>query len=922
MLHSAIAHSGNILSGNVGRVHLASGTLLIQSGDVGSGSVEGFFGDRDIASGTVGVYDFGSGAVIAGTVGSGAIVSGNVASGQVAKFHVASGGFTSGWSFGSGSIYGSLGPQSLIASGTMGSPELGSGVVLSGHLGNGSINSGSVASGLSLVRSYNGPNGDCTNVGVTAGNLSGDNCTVMGHRAMASGGVALRAIAIGSEAMIQHRGTLCIGIGLNVMPLSGAQVRDIGIGANTLLVYNLGGSNVCVGDTGMQFLVHGSGNVGVGAGSLFGMRSGESNVAVGELTSRSGIQLFKCSFFGDRTDIDNSGGSYRTVIGAESIGVADNQVVIGRSGVDTVYMPGGIASGVVLSGAIASGQVGQGHYASGSFLSGFHFTSGSVFGRLAAGPFIIASGSIDGLEIGSGALRSGNYASGSVGSFHLSSGILTSGVYIGSGTIGGQLGGTPFHISSGTIDGLNIGSGAIRSGNYASGSISHFKIAANAITSGQIGSGTLGGMLGNREVASGTVGFHDIGSGQILSGLIASGQIGQRHYASGSFLSGFHATSGFVMGRLGGGTFHIASGTIDGLEIGSGAVRSGNYASGSISHFKIEANAVRSGTLGSGSVVGSWISGLPQSIASGTIGPGDMASGTIFAGNGIKVDVRLSGISIGNVGVVPGECQLRLSLNSELAVHTSGDIIYVQTTSGRTTSGTATLFVGSGVISGLCPGMVVVGSGIPVGSFITLISGQTSLVINNNTTLSTSGGATVQFWPSAIYAMPFNGRRIALTDGTDWSGYIWISGAGSRLLMYDNRQTGNPASGLTDKLSGLTDTFQLVRGMLAVASGYIASGTTVESVDGAVNITLSANTISGGTGVAMLFLVPPSSGNAAGSSGANAVTSGANWDIFTVARSGVPWLQFGNQWTGLTARKDLLYQEQSGGVWVNSGIIN
>lgn len=563
MLHSAITHSGNLLSGNVGRVHLASGTLLIQSGDVASGSVQGFFGDRDIASGTVGVFDFGSGAVVAGTVGSGAVQSGN----------------------------------------------------------------------------------------------------------------------------------------------------------------------------------------------------------------------------------------------------------------------------------LASGQVGQGHYASGSFLSGFHTTSGFVMGRLGGGPFHIASGTIDGLEIGSGAIRSGNYASGSVGNFHLSSGIITSGNYIGSGTIGGQLGGTPFHIASGTIDGLEIGSGALRSGNYASGSI---------------------------------------------------------------------------------GSFHLSSGLILNTYLGSGAVQSGAYASGSISHFKIEANAVRSGNLGSGSVVGSWISGLPQSIASGTIGPGDLASGTIFPGTGIGVAIHLSGITITNTGaapVDPGQCDLRLSLNSDLPVTVSGDIMYVTTTSGRTTSGTATLFVGSGVISGICPGMVVVGSGIPVGSFITLISGSTSLTINNNTTLSVSGGATIQFWPSAIYAMPFRGRKIALTDGTNWSGYVWTSGAGSRLLMYDNRQTGNIKSGASFNamLSGLTDTFQLVRGMLVVASGYYSSGTVIASVDGATNLTVSANSVSGANGVPILFMLPPTSGG---------VSSGALWDVFATARSGVPWLQFGNQWISGNSRLDLLYQEQSGGVLVNSGVIN
>lgn len=123
-----------------------SGTVA--SGDLASGSVQGFFGTvRNISSGTVGSFDFGSGAVVAGSVGSGAIVSGNVASGQLALFHHASGAFTSGWAFGSGSLYGSLGPQALIASGTINSQDLGSGIVTNLYLGSGAVQSGAYASG-------------------------------------------------------------------------------------------------------------------------------------------------------------------------------------------------------------------------------------------------------------------------------------------------------------------------------------------------------------------------------------------------------------------------------------------------------------------------------------------------------------------------------------------------------------------------------------------------------------------------------------------------------------------------------------------------------------------------------------------------------------------------------------------------------
>lgn len=94
----------------------AIGSGAVTSGEVGSGTVQGFFGDRAVASGTLGVFDFGSGAVIAGAVGSGAVLSGNVASGQIGPNHLGSGVVQSG----------------AILSGSVGSKHLGSGVLQAG----------------------------------------------------------------------------------------------------------------------------------------------------------------------------------------------------------------------------------------------------------------------------------------------------------------------------------------------------------------------------------------------------------------------------------------------------------------------------------------------------------------------------------------------------------------------------------------------------------------------------------------------------------------------------------------------------------------------------------------------------------------------------------------------------------------------
>lgn len=258
--------------------------------------------------------------------------------------------------------------------------------------------------------------------------------------------------------------------------------------------------------------------------------------------------------------------------------------------------------------------------------------------------------------------------------------------------------------------------------------------------------------------------------------------------------------------------------------------------------------------------------------------------------------------------VDPGTCELRLSLSSVDAV-TTNDIIFTSTSSGRITSGTSTLFIGSGVVSGICPGMIVTGSGIPVGTFVTSLSGSTGVGINTVTTQAASG-TLVEFIPGAVYAMPYDGNRVSLYNtSSGWVNYGWISGANSRVLLYDNRHTPILRSG-DAAISGLLDTFQLIPGMLAVMSGNIASGTVISTVDGASNVTLSATAASGtpGGSGSILFMMPPTSG---------AVSSGANWDLFATVRSGAPWLQLGSQWISGSTRLDLLKQQD--GVEVNSG---
>ncbi len=86
------------------------------------------------------------------------------------------------------------------------------------------------------------------------------------------------------------------------------------------------------------------------------------------------------------------------------------------------------------------------------------------------------------------------------------------------------------------------------------------------------------------------------------------------------------------LGSLGGGPFNIASGTIGPNDLAAGGVTSGNIASGSIGHFAIAANAIQSGQIASGAVMGS-LGGGPFEIASGTIGTNDIGNGAVVSGS-------------------------------------------------------------------------------------------------------------------------------------------------------------------------------------------------------------------------------------------------------------------------------------------------
>jgi hypothetical protein len=94
----------------------------------------------------------------------------------------------------------------------------------------------------------------------------------------------------------------------------------------------------------------------------------------------------------------------------------------------------------------------------------------------------------------------------------------------------------------------------------------------DSVQSGSIASGSVQGFFGPvRNIASGTLGIFDLGSGAIVAGSVGSGAI-----------------------RSG----NIASGQIGPNHLGSGAVLSGAVASGQIGNFAVASGAITSGRLG------------------------------------------------------------------------------------------------------------------------------------------------------------------------------------------------------------------------------------------------------------------------------------------------------------------------------------
>lgn len=375
MEYKSVTGSGITITQLSGRVVLSHASGGIESGGIGSGVVQGFFGPtRNIASGTVGVFDFGSGAVIAGTIASGAVRSGNIASGVIGTFHLADSLITSG-KMASGSVYGQAGGGPfVIASGTLGSFDLASGAVISGriasgqvgfgHLANASVQSGTLASGQ--VFTFHIASGGLLSGAFGSGQIAHPH---LGSGAVLSGDIAsgqigsnhiasgqLTGFELGSGAIVSGRvASGQIGFG----HLANASIQSGTLASGVVSTYSHASGDVAPGAATVSPLVSGGiwtattaeGVSGVRAVSL--TQSGTLQVAMASVSGRMpaiGVVVANVASGIQTTVYDVL--PYQFTSGmADYSGYLGRPLYVGRSG-SVVTSSGSFNSGGFLSGDI------------------------------------------------------------------------------------------------------------------------------------------------------------------------------------------------------------------------------------------------------------------------------------------------------------------------------------------------------------------------------------------------------------------------------------------------------------------------------------------------------------------------------------------------------------------------------------------
>jgi hypothetical protein len=591
----ASVQATTIASGVVGRFHLASGA--VNSGHVGSGAVLGQAGGGafTIASGTIGTFDIGSGAIISGRIASGqigtvhmasgSVRSGNIASGQVSRFKMSSGAINSGH-VGSGAVQGQLGAGAFnIASGTIGTNDLGNQVVTSGnilpntidsvHILNNGIQYYSMAQGSvggSYFGHYNIISGsintfDLSVNAVYSGNVASgqidtlhlaSGATIMTAQSVAPYMSGTMWIAAATEMISGGRAVMLSQSGYVRIAMSSVSGRMPAVGFTPDNVES--GSPTTIFTVGnFQLLPENADYSGYVGKTLFVGRSGQIITTSGSFNSGGMGSTDLIQVMGK---VSNSGGFLLDVApnvyqAGANVTLTPSPTGITIGAVVATGLSGTIASGTITSGFlgnaavnnnnIASGTIGTYSFASGSTITRAQFVAPFVSGtswtatveedipnvRAVAlsqsGTLVVAMASVSGrmpaIGIVTGAVGSGTQTN-----------VYTTGVFdfpTAEADYSGYLGELLYVGRSGQIitksGGLSLMSGDIvQPVGYAwhSGGAVLSMAATLPFVPGQILSG-------------------NIGDGAVLSGTIASGEVGWPHLASGAVNSG-HLASGTV----------------------------------------------------------------------------------------------------------------------------------------------------------------------------------------------------------------------------------------------------------------------------------------------------------------------------------------------------------------------------------------
>lgn len=635
-LGSGAVLSGAIASGQIGPNHLGSGAVL--SGAIASGQI----GPNHLASGVVGVVNLASGQVRSGHIGNAAVVSGSIASGQIGRFHLNSGGVGSGWlgadAVQSGSIQINAVVSGNVAPETIGTNEIASGAVTSVKVMSGAVISGKLGTmpGLQPVVSGTIASGQIGPIHVISGFII-DQLALETSGAITSGKIGdyvVNVSNINSGAVTSDK-------------LQGNAVVSGKIASNAVNTTNLASGATIDDARRLTSVAMMSPEIISGTRPVALNASGQLVLAMPDVAGR--MPAIGLAYSGDPI----SGGIVSLIrVGniltdANFSGSIGKEVWVGQSGTLTLTQPSAGARQVLGVATSNSGLLLLGGYNSG-------------------GP-VLLSGSITSGMIADGAVVSGSIASGQIGINHLASGTIT----------------TSSVLSGGIVSGM-IGNAAVVSGSIASGQVSKFHLAQGAAVSGVIPGATIGDALMSPadplrqdKIGSGAITGSKLGDGAVISGKMLSGlavdasrqlveflPAGETLVGPGAVtvnLSGQLLLAGPVLNRTnvygvieanassGDLTRVVIGGRVEGFSFASGGTQAWVISGGVVTEVRGAVGAQPSNQVGL-SMDGSGLQVQPINIPNSFIQPFALASGAAFANilSGSLTNIKIASGAIGS----------------------------------------------------------------------------------------------------------------------------------------------------------------------------------------------------------------------------------------------------------------------------------